>query len=684
MSDLAQKLKADANSWIVTQSFLFGEVPPEMTQRSLRPQIRIGMWPMQSNSDPELAMGISLMLAALLENWNSVAVYRLMARIDDTVSNYEWDIADSQFSVDDWELDGLDENVAIWGGLSKNNSEFQMWLEVENDALDGDNTLRLDYNADTMASLLGQVRIAATEIMRWIAPTIIKISHTDDDISEIESNHLGALLMHLFKWELGLFLAWSGQVANMDEVRNKAGELITLSQTIGSDLINWLVLRSLTRIVTIDKSDLRDIEQQIVNSISESLIDYPMTLIVLGIITYRSGNLLHAYDLLEANVEHLGANELSWRILGSMYHQNQDLYAAIDTYQRAIEVGTVTDEIYMRYGELTQLFSSQQIKLKPEARHVSGAGRSYKERLLFASPKGDYSQESTLIYEHAVELNPDNIEALARLTNCLIDSNDTTAWGQFSKLIVKDEEGGFVTKIVEELDSDEDIISAIRSLETSRSLASNQLYVYLNLVRAYLAAEELGEASKALELARSINTNPQIFAIIERLNLSIENRDFEHRLGEILDTVDAQRQVSDEDIEFLEMMIEKAPTISLGYRLLAESYLSWDEPDDAVDVLLDSLKHIEHDTENTVLLAKILWDANELELAYGYLDQALMIYPSHPSLLSLKGRFLFDDGKIESARVVLANAELIEPSNIELVATRKHISNKLTEIDDNS
>src|SRR3954469_17204729 len=110
MFDLTQNLIASAQKWHIESNMgVLGQ-----RAKSQRSPFRVGLWPILSDSEPEIAMGLGLVLAALLERTPAVRVYRLLAQVSETPNSYEWDLANSQFGVDDWELEGLDENVAIW------------------------------------------------------------------------------------------------------------------------------------------------------------------------------------------------------------------------------------------------------------------------------------------------------------------------------------------------------------------------------------------------------------------------------------------------------------------------------------------------------------------------------------------------------------------------------------------
>jgi len=49
--------------------------------RASLPPLRVGLWPIQSESMPEIALGMAVLLGFLLECWQAVRVYRLLASV---------------------------------------------------------------------------------------------------------------------------------------------------------------------------------------------------------------------------------------------------------------------------------------------------------------------------------------------------------------------------------------------------------------------------------------------------------------------------------------------------------------------------------------------------------------------------------------------------------------------------
>src|SRR5687767_12360249 len=126
MVSFAQKLMAAAQIWRGDETLSTLNPISKATRNPQKSLFRVGLWPITSASEPEIGMGIGLVLAALLEQWSSLCVYRFMTQVNDTPSLYQSKIEDTQFGVDDWEIEGLDENVAIWGSFESQTDHFHL------------------------------------------------------------------------------------------------------------------------------------------------------------------------------------------------------------------------------------------------------------------------------------------------------------------------------------------------------------------------------------------------------------------------------------------------------------------------------------------------------------------------------------------------------------------------------
>src|SRR5262245_60299632 len=112
MRELAKKLMQQPAVATQALTVISGSTSSDIAQALAdlnRPRLRIGLWPILSSDSPETAMGIATILGFLLERWQQIRVYRLFAQFDVDPGNFEWTVQLSQFGVDDWQLEDLDE-----------------------------------------------------------------------------------------------------------------------------------------------------------------------------------------------------------------------------------------------------------------------------------------------------------------------------------------------------------------------------------------------------------------------------------------------------------------------------------------------------------------------------------------------------------------------------------------------
>ncbi len=678
MIDFAQKLISAAQMRNSDESTFISKTSPIESQNSQKYLFRIGLWPIVSDATPEIGIGIGLVLATLIEQWPSFCVYRLMSQLSDTPSEYQWDISDSQFDVDDWELEGLDENIAIWGRLETQASNVHLVLEIEDDAREDDGVLKLECNGETVAEILNQLPNLAITIVSWLSSASAESYGSYAIVDSLDQENLKDFLDDIFHLELDYFFELWGQGSDAENVLGSLNGLIEISNELHSDFGAWVLVQMVSRFILFNQTKWKDWLLPKIMDIASSLAKYPIVAVILAKDIFKLDARLVAFDLLENNLMSHPEHAQSYIAIGDLYGISRDDLSAIDVYQRAIEAKVANANIYLRYASIMDSLVEHQLVLKEGTSRVSAAGRPFVERYVLNESSGDALslRESCSAYRLAVNADPSNSEALGHLVIGLLSLRDSLAWTYCDQLIQTDNEGTITASVIEQL-PDGYINQMINVLQIASRMNPQSLGLRVNLARAYLAAGEYEKARIELNAVPSNDISVPFQSVITRLRLSADNRDFERRIGEIRDTLDAKGQVNSDDIEFLEASVKKEPLYSEGYRILGESYLSWNEPDDALEVLLDGQKTAPFDSDLIALLAKVLWDADEPDLAFAYLEQGLDRANRNATLLSLMGRFLFDEGDDETAKEYLRRAEAVDSLNSELSATRFYIANSL-------
>jgi tetratricopeptide (TPR) repeat protein len=643
-----------------------------------RPSFRVGLWPIQSQQAPEVAMGLAAVLALLLERWPGIRIYRLFAQVDDDPSDYQWSISRSQFDVDDWELDGLDENVAIWGTLEQVQDGWTLQLEVENDLSDEDEPRSFNVEADNLEKLVNALLALSADIAEYLDIGDRPIFLSDYALVSSQEETLAAFLKALFHWDLNSVLAlwgkpWADIVANQQALIDKG---ISLEPNFGAWAVSSATAKALG--FPFGRDLLSRIEETAEAFEATAIAAISLALAVFPIDAQR------AYNLLEGVLEEQDDVPEAWLALAELYVFGNELTTALYTLQRAIAVEAILPQTYIRYAELLLFLDASNLVLNVGARHRTVRGEMFQEELVLIS-EGEQSEKHALNREAAaalraaLEMTPDAVEIQAQLVMQLIDLEDETLWQEFSRLVELDKTGEYVRSAVDAWYNLSDVSPGIQILEQAAAKHLDRQDLRMNLAVAYLAAEDYESAEQQLVQARQSNTNPQIEAEIQRLLLSVNDPDFEARLGEITDIVNAGGTLSSEDAEFLEAALEKAPALPSLYVLLGSAYLTWDDADAALETLLDGQKQLPTNPDILFTLGRALWTMGEEDLAFDYLNKGLEANPNNVPLLVLTGRYLFDIAQEEESREFLARAEAIDPRHPLLNETRVYIARQVTD-----
>jgi len=629
-----------------------------------RPRLRIGFWPIVSSSAAETAMGIATVLALLIEHWQEVRVYRLFVRIEGDSTDYSWSIDRSQFGVDDWSLEGLDENIAIWGLLDRGDDQWNLTLQIESDlAEDSEGVSILEYKADTIGKLLAALPGAAGDIAdlieagdpKGVIPIYQPISENEEELRKF--------LAQLFQWELRLLLhlwGWSWDEAAMI---GEVDDLVQRGQMLGGEFAAWSVSSAIARAILPMFEPIHGRLVPVVGEVIAAFADSTAPTVILATALFRLRQTEMAFQLLEQALETQTPRVELWLGVAELYRQGGYHTEVIDSYQRAIENDATNAELYTRYGEVLLALDSQGWGI--ETFILVDSGQRTTDLMAL---------EAIEAFEAALELDPTDINALYRQVIQLTDVENGRLWPAFQRLVDVDDSGEQVRSVIDSLYHLDDISPAIQILEDSVYKNPERFDLFLNLGAAYLVAEKEKQAQAVLEKARQLTDDADVHAEIDRLLLAAGDRNFEGRLGEITDLVGAGSSPSIRDVDFLEATLEKAPKFGEAYLLLAKAYQIWKEPDAVLETLLDGQRNLPDDPDILVMLAQVLWESDEQELALDYVNRGLGVNPQHVPLLSLTGRYLFENGQEDAARIFLARAEAISPRHPALNAVRTHIA----------
>lgn len=642
-------------------SVILGSVSNLSRDLVFTPEYRIGLWPCVSTADPEAAMGIMNVLALLLERWQGVRVYRIFVRFDETQPDQPWSIERSQFDVDDWQLEPLDDNVGIWGSLSREGDLWTLRLSIEDDAEESEEPGQLSIEAGSLTRLLSLLPAMAREVLHTLGlkgePSgggMYTIQTADDD-------ELRSLITYAFYFERDLILS----LAEMKvDVTVTQAALVALGKT-DDDFASWLIGHMSARALLPGFADLHALLMP-VETLIEQLQRPHQAAVVLGRALYGAGEATRGIALIEAALGDDVQDADAWLTLASLYRASGRLAEAVDTFQRAIEVDAVSASLYTAYASVLPIIAGQgwevssYILIEPD--QIRG------DRLLW---------EAVAAYEEALTLAPTaTAPILSRLALLLIEleADPQRLWTVLERLIEADHEGDAVRAVVDEMYVLDDAAPAIQALRRALGQMPHRLDLLMNLAAVYVVTDEGDEAIPLLKRALEMTDDPAHVADIERLLLAAEDPEFEVMIGEIIDRIEANNNLDDDEFEFLEDATERAPSYVEGHLLLARAYLLTGHEGTALEVLLNAEQHNPADPDICTLLGRLLWESGQHDLAFTYLNRAVEASPTHIPLLSLTGQYLFEDEQYDEAKAYLARAEAIAPRHPALIEARAYIA----------
>jgi tetratricopeptide (TPR) repeat protein len=671
MQDISEKLMSlkstDKDTSRSNFSAIFRTTSTGITAPST--QIRIGMWPAISDDSPAEAMGLMTLLAMLLEQWQSITVYRLFTKLEGNPEDYTWDISQSQFELEDWHPETLDDNAGMWGSLQKTDDRWIFTIEVESDLSNDDETFSISETTSGFNGLVNWLPEAANEIAAYfqLSTEINPAYATDKDRDERE---VAALLQDLFHWELQLLLALWGKG---DGILQGYLRLTQNDWRYSDDFAIWSLAGAVSRTLLPGYAEILG-QLPPLEDLVRLFDNNPIAGNPLGLALYRNGHPGRAVELLEQVLTQSPDNAGCWNTLAAMYRQSGDMLNAVDTYQRAVEAEAVSIPLLLNYAQLLPF--------------MEGAGYVVDE-FVFIDPdelNGDYmTWEAIEAYTEALKHTPKSpTSILASQALLLIDVVETKEhferlWNTFKSLVSYDGEGEYTRQVIEGFYNLDDTSTGLEILEDAVEQNPHRVDLRINLALAYIASGEADYALDELEQAYELTDDQPLLGEIERLMLVAGDPDFETKISEISDKINAGSIPDLDELEFLEATLENAPQYLDPYLLLARTHILREETADALETLLDAQKRFPQDPDILELLGAVLWETGEYETALNYLQQGLTVAPDHIPLLARMGQCLFEEDDRENARLYLSRAEALDPRHPAFIRARNYIARELSE-----
>jgi tetratricopeptide (TPR) repeat protein len=670
LAELAGKLMALRRTENTAQSanVIFGSVNTLAANLEQKTPVRIAMFPAISQTDPHLAMGLMTCLAYLLENYRDITVYRQFVRLDENAADpFTWTIDRSQFTFDDWQLEALDDNATVWGELQRTPQGVTLRLMSESDLLDETvDVFEQQYNGMTIAELIERLPRAAKDIavyLNAVDMNRVRLLEPYSRISTFDDAYLSELLGQVFEFEVHLLLhLWSQEYGLF-------AQWMTIQADIQDESFShWLINAVLCRLL-LPGMGLRDQlpdDETLTAFFEQSPAALANIARSISVSDWQSAVQLLENAVEAEDSEHMQSEQADlFFTLADLYLQAGQLALAAEHYQNSAGLASDSATAQFRVAQILALIDENN----------STTGR---ERV--------YTNESLEAYERALELGVSNKAQVLMAQLLLLLHSDEQVAGEaiitkFEQLVSEDKAGEFVTDAVEELYNIDlvDFDQVLDVLEKAASDEPDRIDRQINLASAYLLDDGLDNAADVLEKALDMATNPDQIAEIQRLMLYADDPDFESIIGEIIDKIGTKTPLDETEIDYLEQVIEAAPKYPEGYLLLVQGYQLWNDPNAAMETLLDAVRELPNDAEILVMLAQALISSDQIDVVISYLQRSAEHNPLHIPTLALLGRALFDGDQHEEARAVMSRAEMLAPRHPALAEIRAYIAKRMAE-----
>lgn len=671
MSNIAQRLMAighTPNSADVASS-IFGSASSLADSINQITWYRIALYPFISEQSPEIAMGIAACLAYFLEQYSGISIYRVFAKIDENDSSEDIDISDSQFRVDDWELEGLDDNIALWGLFSSADDGFSLEITVDKSFLDIENSEKsFTYKYKLLSDLIKSLPQIAQEIIEYLEIDLkqntLIVTYNSTPTSD---EQLMEILKAIFYWNLDIYLYLWDVDWEDEEITEQFRELVNLCENNCTDFHIWIISMALSQVCQVGLDAIGELLIPFIDDIRQKDKDGLISGIVLSRGLLRLGFIEDATKLVETQISKSKDDYRIWLAAIDLYLQAKLLLKAIEASQRAIEVGIINLEIFQRYARLL---------IQADSRDI------FVEELVFVDPDEIEEDDDELMHEivisldKALDIAPNDLNTLYLQLPYLIELDSESLWEKFEMFINLDKSGEYSREIIEVLDVLDDILPASQILEKHLSNSPNNIVSYMNLGALAILDENYLHAKEYLEKAQQLTKDVDVLLEIEHLLLSAQFPDFDRRYGEITTILRANNRVDERDVELIEEALEIAPKFADLYVLLAQAYLSWDDRDSALEVLNDGKDKAGETASLLRLLAVVSWQMNNRETAFTYINKAIQQFPNDVMLLTQIATFLIENNQLNDARPFIERAESINPSHPSLWELRSLIAGK--------
>lgn len=177
-------------------------------------------------------------------------------------------------------------------------------------------------------------------------------------------------------------------------------------------------------------------------------------------------------------------------------------------------------------------------------------------------------------------------------------------------------------------------------------------------------------ARQALQSAKTLKEQAEA----QTLALILDTPSYESDFADLLNRLQSvEAELFERDLEFLEFVVETAPQQPEGYLALSAAYGRMDEPEAALEVLLDAEQKAYVIPEVYLGLSELLADSDEWDLALENVRKGLDLAPNHVPLMAHAAWLSHRMGEADSAVAFLRRAHRIRPYHPRVMAVAKLI-----------
>ncbi len=646
-------------------SSIFGSAASLAQSIETEEQLRISFYPILCAAAPEAAMGIAACLGYLLEQYPKARVHRCFAKIDAADEDAEIKTSDYQFTVDDWELEGLADNVQLYGSLELDDGGARLCMTLDGDLFAAEAVDEFAYDCQSLAELVSRLpEIAASIMNRLDESSGRRVLIAYAPLPE-EAPSLSSLLTSVFEWNLDVYLCFWGIDWTDDEITEQFAEAAEEARKSPDEFAGWRLGMMARQVM---QAGLETHGDALVPLLADAFSLAPK---------FKPGLAAAALGLAELGYVDRAAAWLaqnltadsppsSWISMTGIQLAAGRLEDAIDTIQEALESGLEHPALYWEYAQLLIQAEAQELLV---------------EELLLIDPD-DYAVDLQISAEIAQALKgyinraSGDLGALQLALTYLIDIDDEEIWTYFERLVTEDLSGDFAGDIIERLLDIDEREAAYAILERA---ADANVYAQIFLAQLALADgdHELAKATIAKCRGRFAKIDEELEVELQRLELSARLPNFDAEFAEIKLLLGGNRSVSERQVELLEAAIEIAPKMVDLYVALSRCYSSWQDAESALEVMQDAERQAGEHPQIDLRLAQLLWAQRQREEAISRLNQGLAVFPGDVSLLAQMANFLIANDQLEDAREYLLRAEAIAPSHRAIWQARHLVAQKL-------